>query len=208
MANVLKKYVLAALYFDATNDESRKLKVSMNAATAKAHVDVMLGMLTEYQLSGATVRLPRIGSLVVRYKKEREGRNPKNKSSAPISARYVSTLVRKNISHHNLVCSRRVNASDFKAELGERLENKKLGKLLLDLFFKSIEGVRDGVYERAEFRGFGSFYTVKHEKGKARNPRTGESVIKESSVAIHYKMSKTTKDTLIDMAKEKRLAEA
>lgn len=61
-------------------------------------------------------------------------------------------------------------------------------KAVIDCMVQSLSK-----HERIELRGFGSFETRFRKAGKARNPRTGETVEKSGRYAVHFKPGKLLK---------------
>jgi integration host factor subunit beta len=74
----------------------------------------------------------------------------------------------------------------------ERMQEKRLNlpMNLIDLATRTIiESIGEHLAQgkRVEFRGFGSFSTIKRDARIARNPRTGESVNVPVKRTVHFK---------------------
>ena len=89
----------------------------------------------------------------------------------------------------------------IKSELVERIAAQNP-----HLFRQDVQRIVDAIFEeisqtlengdRAELRGFGTFY-VSHRKGRmGRNPKTGEAVKVDEKSVPRYKISKSLTDRM------------
>ncbi|AKP72598.1 Integration host factor subunit beta [Piscirickettsia salmonis] len=72
---------------------------------------------------------------------------------------------------------------------------EQIVRLILDQMAQSL--IKN---QRIEIRGFGSFSLHKRDPRKARNPKTGESVVTEPKHAIHFKPGKSMRER-VDQSK-------
>lgn len=193
MTQALNKEVLSQAYYFSSAGIAAKEKMKFNKEIAKLHVDALISVITSYQVSGAKIRFPKMGNLTTRMKPGREGRNPQNNEDAHITARIVSTFVEKTPKKEGLINTIKVMPTLLKKTLSKKILNSALSEALVDIFFSEIKKVKDGIYEKAEFRGFGTFKGVVRRAREARNPRTGDSKPIESRIILRYKMSKEVK---------------
>jgi nucleoid DNA-binding protein len=193
MTKALNKEVLSQAYYFSSSGIAAKEKIKFNKEIAKLHVDALISVITSYQISGAKIRFPKMGNLTARLKIGREGRNPQTNEDAYITARVVSTFVEKTPKKEGLINNIKVMPTLLKSTLAKKISSIELSETLVDLFFSEIQNVKDGIYEKAEFRGFGSFKGVVRRARDARNPKTGDSKPIESRIILRYKMSKEVK---------------
>ena len=83
-----------------------------------------------------------------------------------------------------------MNKFDIIKELSKQkdLSEKDSQKIVTTIVDEITQALQLG--DRAEFRGFGVFYTKTRDKRLARNPRTGEKILASKKNIPHFKMSK------------------
>ena len=77
---------------DLVRSLSEELADKIRYSQAKQYIDSMLVCLEEVLLDKKKIMIRNFGSLVLRKKKERMGRNPKTKEEYKISKRYAITF--------------------------------------------------------------------------------------------------------------------
>ncbi|WP_137297263.1 HU family DNA-binding protein [Psychromonas sp. SP041] len=162
---------------------------------ASSLVEALLSAITDFVVEKKTVMLTKIGGLTVSYKVGRPGRNLKTLESTEITPRYSVTL-RTGSGKSNT--NERVGQPNIIKHTIDKLPNvhPKLVKVALDQLLAMLEMVKEGTY-RVEIRNFGVFYpSILPEGRKARNPKTGQSVIAKRKVVIRYKCPESIKKSL------------
>ena len=82
---------------DLVRSLSEELADKIRYSQAKQYIDSMLVCLEEVLLDKKKIMIRNFGSLVLRKKKERMGRNPKTKEEYKISKRYAITFYLKKL---------------------------------------------------------------------------------------------------------------
>lgn len=193
MTKKLNRDVLSQAYYINCANIAAKEKIKFNKVISKNHVDELIAVITNYQVLGAQIRFPKMGNLTIRIKSGRDGRNFHKKECIPIDSRIVSTFVESTPKKKGLINNIKVMPTLLKATLSKKILNKALSGALVDLFFSEVKKVKDGIYENAEFRGFGSFKGAVRCTRDARNPKTGGTSVIDSRIILRYTMSKEVK---------------
>lgn len=126
----------------------------------------------------------KIGSSV---KSERPGRNPKTGEAHTIKARHS---VRGGTGAFSSMEDKLTKLS-FIEELTDLGYSAKYATELVKTFYKFVGKIKDGE-NRIEIRGLGVFSSTYYEETPRRNPKTGETLIKEA----HYKPTFKCSDPL------------
>ncbi|GBE02337.1 integration host factor subunit beta [bacterium BMS3Bbin06] len=87
--------------------------------------------------------------------------------------------------------------SELIEKVSESLEGFtiKQTEIIVETFFDSIkDALSKG--EKVELRGFGNFRLKNRKPRKARNPKTGESVVVPEKRVVHFKTGKELRDLL------------
>lgn len=156
--------------------------------------DVIKKLITtfiEKLASGVSVRLKKIGTLDIVYKKPRGGVRSlaaKDKKEMVLPAHWTVSLRRTPQGRDNLVFGWRDmintimdNFPQFTIE-----DSRHVLKELMTQFKRIEQGTT-----RIELRGLGSFFPSYREARKARNPKTGEVFNREPRYVLRYKRSTT-----------------
>jgi nucleoid DNA-binding protein len=149
-------------------------------------VDTFVDVMRDFLIEHKSIRLKNIGTLAVRYKKERSNaRNVRSGEAVIIPARHVITL-NKNFKTENK-CGLPEIVDEFQSRFF--IKDKNIIREMFLVILDEIKKVQTG-QQRIEIRTLGVFYPSFIEQRNSRNPKTGETLIADATIKIAYKVSR------------------